>query len=300
MSNINHVKKYNYKKSGKSSAINVKEFKLKQIREQSDESKEPTILILAKRGSGKSFLCRSILYYFRDIPCGTIISLTEDCSPFYSKFIPDAYIHYEYKSKYLAKLFERQEMMIEKNKEYMKIGKRLDVRVFLLMDDCLADKKKWLSDANITRLLLNGRHFYILFLLTIQEVLGITPNQRQNFDYIFIFRNSFVSEQKKIYDHYAGFFPSLDVFKKIFTKLTENYGVMVLVCKGGASTISEQVMHYRATDIGTESIGCKQFNENHKLNYDFDWRRHRKVAMNLEDIDKKNINDVNIEKEESE
>lgn len=297
MSNVNHVKNCKYIKNGKSTVIGVKEFKLDQIRRESEQSKEPSILIFAKRNSGKSWLCRALVYHFRDIPCGTIISLTEEYAPFYSKFVPDAYIHYEYKPKYLTKLFERQEIMINKRAEYAKIGKHIDARIFLLMDDCLADKKKWEADQNISRLLLNGRHFHIMFLLTLQEVLGINPKLRQNFDYIFVFRNSFVNEQKKIYEHYAGMFKTLDLFKKTFTKLTENYGIMVLINKGGTSSINDQVMHYKALDIGNEPVGCKQFNENHRLNYDADWKKHKRVVMNLEDLDKKNINDVDIEKE---
>jgi hypothetical protein len=56
-----------------------------------------TIAMVAKRASGKSWVCRSILKHFRDIPVGIIIAPTEKMAnpPFYSDFFPDSYIHYE-------------------------------------------------------------------------------------------------------------------------------------------------------------------------------------------------------------
>ncbi len=62
--------------------------------------------MIAKRASGKSWVCRSILRHFRDIPVGIIIAPTEKMAnpPFYSEFFPDTYIHYEYRSEIIEKL----------------------------------------------------------------------------------------------------------------------------------------------------------------------------------------------------
>ena len=59
----------------------------------------PAIVMIAKRASGKSWVCRAILKHFRDIPVGIIIAPTERMAnpPFYSAFFPDSYIHYDYK-----------------------------------------------------------------------------------------------------------------------------------------------------------------------------------------------------------
>ena len=76
-------------------SLPIKEFKLDSMCEN------PAIVMIAKRASGKSWVCRSILKHFRHIPVGLIIAPTEKMAnpPFYSDFFPDAYIHYEYKSE---------------------------------------------------------------------------------------------------------------------------------------------------------------------------------------------------------
>ena len=111
---------------GDSMSLPIKEFQLDSMCEN------PAIVMIAKRASGKSWVCRSILRHFRDIPVGIIIAPTEKMAspPFYSEFFPDSYIHYDYRSEIIEKLLFRQDTMIEKMKEKEKIGKIIAV-IFL-------------------------------------------------------------------------------------------------------------------------------------------------------------------------
>ena len=52
-------------------------------------------------------------------------------------------------------------------------GKTIDPRAFLI-DDCLYDQS-WIRDTNIRSLFMNGRHYKILFIITMQYALGIPP-----------------------------------------------------------------------------------------------------------------------------
>ena len=49
----------------------VKNFRL------DDMPENPTMVIIAKRRSGKSWICRDILRHFKNIPCGVIIAKSE-------------------------------------------------------------------------------------------------------------------------------------------------------------------------------------------------------------------------------
>ena len=84
----------------------------------------PAIMLVAKRRSGKSWVCRDILRHFNNIPVGMIIAKSEKKAdePFYSEFFPDSFIFYEYNEKILKNLFYRQEQMIEKSKEKKEQG----------------------------------------------------------------------------------------------------------------------------------------------------------------------------------
>jgi hypothetical protein len=298
MSKESLTKNLKYLKGGKEMNINIRQFNLKMIRDLDDETKQSSILMIAKRNSGKSWICRSIICYFSDIPAISVIAPTEKLEPFYSKFVPDLYVHYIFQPRYLSRLFERQEKMIEKAEKYKKLGKFVDKRCLLVMDDCLASKKIWESCQQVTDLMFNGRHFHIMYMLTIQKILGINPDLRSQMDFIFILKCEFVSDYKKIYEHYAGMFPTLDVFKKVFKEITKSYGAMVLINKGMTDKLSEKVMWYRAKKEPDEFVGCQQYINNHKYNYNPDCRQSKRISsMGIEDLNKSNIGDIRIAKE---
>lgn len=255
----------------------IRDFKLEWF------CQNPSICMIAKRASGKSWVCRAIIKHFRHLPGGVIISKTEKMSSFYGNFFPDTYIHYEYKGEIIDNLLARQNIMIEKCVTKYKEGKKVDPRAFLVMDDCLASKGTWMNDQPILEIFYNGRHYQLLFILTMQFPLGIKPELRCNFDYIFLLSEDFFSNQKRIFDHYAGMFPSFDVFRTVFLQLTDNYGCMVIVNRGPKKDLIDKVFHYRANNEEIGLIGCKQFIDFHEKNYNRDWS---KVNNNTVDINK--------------
>jgi len=237
----------------------------------------PTIVMIAKRGSGKSVVTKNILAHYNDIPGGVILSPTDKMSAFYGKFFPDIYIHYEYKTEIIQNILYRQTEIIEKTKRYIKLGKKVDPRAFLIMDDCLADKGKWSNDKEIAEIFMNGRHYKLLYILTMQYPLGIGPRFRSNFDYIFILADDQYSNQKKIHEQYAGIFPTFQAFRQVFTQLTDDYGCMVIVNRGVRKSICDKVFWYKADyNIKIGKIGCSQFRRLHEDKYDTKWDRRRK------------------------
>lgn len=261
-------------------SLPIKEFKLDSMCEN------PAIVMIAKRASGKSWVCRSILKHFRHIPVGLIIAPTEKMAnpPFYSDFFPDAYIHYEYKSEIIEKLLFRQDIMIEKKMDREQQGKKqIDPRGFILMDDCLSKKGSWMKDQPIMELLFNGRHYQLMYMLTMQFPLGITPELRCNFDYIFLLKEDFYSNLKRLYDHYAGMFPTFDSFRLVFKELTANFGSMVIVNRGACDSFLDKIFWYRAQNDSVGMIGCNQFIEHHNENYDKLWKKKNK-GLDIMDI----------------
>jgi hypothetical protein len=93
------------------------------------------------------------------------------------------------------------------------------------MDDCMSSKGTWVNDPNILELFFNGRHHHISFILTMQYSVGIPPEMRSNFDYIFLLAEDIISNRKRLYEHYAGMFPTFDIFQQVFTAITEDYGI---------------------------------------------------------------------------
>jgi len=245
----------------------------------------PSVVMIAKRGSGKSWVVRSILNYLKDrIPCGVIISQTEDLNSFYSDFFPSLYIYSRYSGDIFKNVLERQKLIKIKNERRIKKGKKpVDPNVFIIMDDCLASNGTWMKDNYVREVLFNGRHYNITYILTMQFSLGIVPELRGNFDYVFLLADDIFSNQERIYKHYAGIFPTFDAFRLVFRQVTNDFGSMVISNsnRNPNADLNEKVFWYKASsgDI-PESIGCKQFLELHRKYFDKKWnKRKRKIDL---------------------
>lgn len=257
--------------SGKKLVIN--RFSLEMMAEH------PAIILVAKRRSGKSWVCRDILRHYRNkIPMGIIISKSEKLQePFYAEFFPDSFIYYKYEDKILQKLFSRQEKMVEKEKQKRLQGKKINPGAFLLMDDCLSDKGTWAKDPLIYELMYNGRHYKILYMLTMQSPLGIPPDLRSNFDYFFLLADDTENHMKKLYENYAGMFKTVKEFRTVFKHLTVDHQAMVVANVAADKPFKEKVFWYKASDSKVGMIGCDQLNKFHDQNYDKEWRKKNPI-----------------------
>ena len=271
--------------------LQIKKFDIKNMCEYA------TICIIAKRATGKSFLVKELIYHLKDIPTILAISRTEKLNSFYSDFIPDTYIYSDYSSELLSGLFNRQNRIIEDNKQREKEGKtKKNGYVMLIMDDCLSSKGIWLRDSNILELFYNGRHSLISFILTLQYAIGIPPELRSNFDYIFLLAEDIISNRKRLFDHYAGMFPSFDVFQQVFSELTDNYGVMVIDNRIHSKNITDKVFWYKAKNEPSFKIGCKKYIKYHDQNYDDKWDKRIDIFNSQNLIKKKNNIKIIVEK----
>jgi hypothetical protein len=203
--------------------LHLKRFDISSIKD------DKVVVLIGKRETGKSFLVKDLLYYHRDIPIGTVISATESANGFYGDIIPSIFIHDEYTPGVVSNVIKRQKMLKKRiDKEKKTYGtSRIDPRSFLILDDCLYDSC-WSKDKNIKLLFMNGRHYNMMFVITMQYPLGVPPNLRTNIDYVFILRENLVSNRKRIYENFAGMFPNFDVFCSVMDQCTENYECIVI------------------------------------------------------------------------
>jgi len=226
-------------------------------------TKNATILTVAKRKSGKSYLIRKIVHHLRDIPVGCVISPTERANKFFSDFVPNMFIHDEYSPELLGNFLKRQKKVTKMFKKNPKI----DPRAFIILDDCMYNAKEWIKDANVRYLMFNGRHTNSSVLTTMQYVMGLPPSFRSNFDYVFILREPY-------------------------------FGCLVIDNTTRSNKIEDQVFWYRADDPGEFKAGAEVFWEHHYNNYQeedsdksedegFDpnnYRRGKKINLNIKQL----------------
>ena len=257
----------------------------------SNMAMDATIVMIAKRASGKSFVVRDLVYNYRKLPGGVIIAPTDQLNPFYKYFFPDIYIHHEINPEVLKKIMARQATLkCQKNKGKLNV----DPSMLLIMDDCLADAKAWSKDKTIREILMNGRHYKITYILTMQTPLGIGPELRLNFDYIFLLKEQSIINRKKLHMNYASIFPNLNVFNKFLDKCTEDYRCMVIDARKTGNKISDTVYWYKAKDRKF-TFGSKQFKQLHKKYYDPDFLEKKLEAdFGLNQMMMKKKNEPNI------
>ena len=231
-----------------------------------------TIAMIAKRASGKSYLTREILYHKKNLPTAVVISRTEKLNRFYGEFIADSFIYDNFDTDILTKIYQRQAKCNSDNKNRLAEGKKeKDDRIMLVMDDCMSSKGTWVKDQNILELFFNGRHHHVSFILTMQYAVGIPPEMRSNFDYIFLLAEDFISNQKRLYEHYAGMFPSRNLFDQVFNQVTDNYGVMAINNRLRASQIRKKVFWYKAQKRENFNVGSKSYIKFHSHNFDLNY-----------------------------
>jgi hypothetical protein len=240
--------------------LELKRFDMKSISFKPNESKGPVIVLIGRRDTGKSFLVRDLLYYHQDIPIGTVISGTEEGNGFYGKMVPKLFIHNEYNTAIIENILKRQRGVLKQVKKEMETFKRstIDPRTFVILDDCLYDNT-WARDKMMRLLFMNGRHWKVMLLITMQYPLGIPPTLRTNIDYVFILREPYIANRKRIYENYAGMFPTFESFSQVMDQCTENFECLVINNNSKSNKLQEQVFWYKADAHNDFRLGSKEF-----------------------------------------
>ena len=221
---------------------------------------DKVIVLIGKRETGKSFLCKDLLYYHRNVPVGTVISATESANCFYGDIIPSIFIHDEYTPEVIRNVLQRQKTVKKKMLEDLNKNGHTEINPngFLILDDCLYDAS-WAKDKNIKTCFMNGRHWHILFIITMQYPLGIPPNLRTNIDYVFILREPYLTNRKRIWENYASMFPTLEAFCAVMDQTTENYECLVINNNSKSNKLNDQIFWYKAENHPDFRLGSKEF-----------------------------------------
>lgn len=240
--------------------LQLKKFDMKNISFKSNENKGPVIVLIGRRDTGKSFLVRDLLYYHQDIPIGTVISGTEEGNGFYSKHVPKLFIHDEYNTSIIENIMKRQRSVLKQVNKEVQTYKRstIDPRTFVILDDCLYDAS-WTKDKMMRLLFMNGRHWKVMLIITMQYPLGIPPNLRTNIDYVFILREPYINNRKRIYENYAGMFPTFESFCQVMDQCTENFECLVINNNSKSNKLTDQIFWYKASPHGDFRLGSREF-----------------------------------------
>ena len=162
----------------------------------------------------------------------------------------------------------------------------IDPRAFVILDDCLYDNT-WSRDKMMRLLFMNGRHWKIMLVITMQYPLGIPPALRTNIDYVFILREPYITNRKRIWENYAGMFPTFESFCQVMDQCTENYECLVIHNNSKSNKIEDMVFYYKAEEHGDFKMmknnnSAWEFNDemyNTEYDSDDDTKQHSKLKL---------------------
>ena len=231
--------------------IQLKKFKAENMGD------DKVCVFIGKRGTGKSTLVTDILFHKKHIPTGVVMSATEEGNHHYKEFIPDLFIYGDYDKEAIERVLERQRRIINAGKKSSS---------FILLDDCMYDRK-FMKDTCIRQCFMNGRHWKLFFMLTMQYCMDLTPDLRANVDYIFILRENIVQNREKLYKSFFGIFPNFQMFNQVMTACTENYECLVLDNTSKSNKIEDCVFWYKAKMRKNFKVGSPAIWAYHKKNY---------------------------------
>lgn len=256
---------------------------------------DKVVIMIGKRNTGKIHMVRNLLYYHRDTPLAMVISPTERANKFYGNIVPPCFIHDEYTPDCVERFCRRQRLVMDQinKEERLYRSSKIDPRGILVMDDCLYDTV-WTKDKNIRMLFMNGRHYKVLFLITMQFPLGIPPSLRLQVDFVFILRDNVIQNRKKTYESFAGMFKTFDMFCQVMDQCTENYECLVIDISSKSNRLEDQVFWYKAQDVPDYQLCDEHFWQQSQAAEQEDWGDEGE-ATELQDINSLRArNSVNV------
>jgi len=98
---------------------------------------------------------------------------------------------------------------------------------------------------------------------------------------VFILRENIVQNRKRIYDCYAGMFPSFDAFTQTLDQTTENFECMVIDNTAKSNRLEDTVFWYKAEMRPNFRLGAPQF-----------WVNNNAVSTSRDDEDNYDPNNI--------
>jgi len=213
-----------------------------------DEMKaDRTILIVGKRGTGKSTLLKDLLYHIRKrVDVGFGMTPTLDTARMLEECLPRSHIYNDYSLDTVKNILGNMKALEKARK----------VRhAMLALDDCMYDKTV-MKTKEMREIHMNGRHFHLMFINCMQYVMDMGPDLRSQIDYLFSLKENIISNRQKMHKYFFGMFNKYEEFSMVMDKCTNNHECLVLDNTHPENNIEDSIFYYKANPtIGRFRVG---------------------------------------------
>lgn len=267
--------------------INFSKFPIDQIDLNSK------ICVIGRPSTGKSSIVKDIIYRHRDkFAKALLFSGTTESSNDFNGILPDIFVHPGYNGPLLDEFWNKQKQIVKKR------GKgRPENQALIILDDIMHDTS-WTTSSTIADIFMNGRHYDTLFIVAMQYCMGIKPALRTCLDYVFVCRETNVSNKKKLLEHYCGVFPDFKTFSRVLDALTADYQCVVVKQRKNLSTQIEDNIFWWKAKLHTQpfKVGSLAMWEYHQREYNPNCYEEEAMSNNASNPRRKVINKENKSK----
>lgn len=178
-----------------------------------------TVLLLGKRGTGKSTLLNDLMYHMRSkFNFGIAMSPTEESSEMLGEMLPRSCVFDDFAEDAIGRMLKYQ-------KKKVKQGSYRNM--FIIMDDCAYDNRT-LKGKNIREVFMNGRHRKIFIINAVQYMMDVPSFLRGQIDYVFAMRDNIIDQREKLWKFFFGMFSDYKDFSAVMDNCTEGHNCIVL------------------------------------------------------------------------
>ena len=209
--------------------------------------------------TGKSTLIKALLHSKKHIfPVGVAMSGSEDTNHAYKEIMPSTFVYNNYDEDRIKDIVRRQKLA----------HKHLaNPWAVLILDDCTDDPRifnKPLQQA----LYKKGRHWKLLYILSLQYAMDVKPVIRTNVDGIFILREPLLKNREALYKNYASIIPDFTTFCDLMDQLTNDYHALYIHGATQSNDWKECVFYWKAPMVPKDwKFGCSDYWDFHKARY---------------------------------
>lgn len=209
------------------------------------------ILLVGRRGTGKSSLMEDLLYRLSpNIDIALAMSPTEDSLGMFRNHMPESWLFEGYSQSKVEELIEMQRSLATRNKQK---------NVLLALDDCMYEKSIMRTTA-MRNIHMNGRHLKTTLINACQYMVDVDPALRTQIDYVVCLKENIYTNKVKLHRFFFGCFRAFDDFSAVLDKVTENYGALVLDQTSPSNNLEDCLFWYRASlDLPAYRLGSPIF-----------------------------------------
>ena len=203
----------------------------------------PAIAIIGKRDTGKTELACDLIsklhnkYDYNMCYIVSPVSKLRHCV--YKRTGITDIVYYDMDK--LKNVIEHQKYMFSIDKEHNTI---------IVLDDCIHSKQ---NDEHLFEILASGRHLKITIICMMQYPLGLSPDMRCNFDYVYWLGDAIMSTKKRMWDHYFGMIDTFNEFNYINDNVCVGYNTLVSIVGGmsGEKRLKKILKQYECSMLPT-------------------------------------------------